>query len=171
MISRSEPISAANAAQLFRSTVDPARIQTVLDVIMTCAEGRDAGLVTLDEKTRAKLELEYRQLVLSYGIGRARAQGLVCYRLDLGPLESLPDCAAAMRTIAEHQHEMTTEQAADLRATVLASAQILRSQAGEALLEEIESAGGIVEFAGVGESSDAILARMRRRLEDDANGN
>lgn len=172
MISRSEPLSAANAAQLFRATVDPKRIGDVLNVIMTCAEGKDHSIAALDDKTRAKIELEYRQLVLSYGIGRARAQGLNCYQLDLGPLSTSQECMEAMRLIAQHQHLMTTEQAADLRATVLAASQILRTKAGEDLLDEIENAGGIVEYVGVNERREAVLSRLDRRLqEEEGRGN
>lgn len=172
MISRPEPMSAAAAASLFRSAVDGKSIAEVLDRIMECAKGQAPDFAGLDDKERAKLQLEYRRLVLSYGIGRARAQGLVCFELDLGDLSTLDGCVAAMQAIAANQHEMTTEQARDLRETVTAAASILRSRAGEAILEEIESAGGIVEFAGVGESRESILGRIGRRLEgDDHRGN
>jgi hypothetical protein len=165
MISRSEPMSAANAAELFRSAVSGKRMSDVLDRIMGCAEGRDAGVNALDEKVREKLLLEYRQLVLSYGIGRARAQGLVCYRLDLGDLSTLDGCKAALQAIAEHQHYMTTEQAADLRATVVAAAGIIRSQAGEALLDSLEEHEGEIVFARAGATKAEILDQIGRQLD------
>lgn len=166
MISRPEPMSAAAAASLFRSAVDGKSIAEVLDRIMECAEGDAPDFAGLEDKERARLQLEYRRLVLSYGIGRARAQGLVCFKLDLGDLGTLDGCVAAMQAIAANQHEMTTEQSRDLRATVLASAQILRSQAGESLLTAIEEHGARSLLLGADMTPDEAADYVREHLSD-----